>query len=75
MNYPVIGIDLGGPVKGFHVVLMHEGVFADKTSNYNPRMITDWCRSRGAMVVAVVNGVYMRWGSKCHIAGQNFLIF
>jgi predicted nuclease with RNAse H fold len=49
----VVGIDVGGKVKGFHAVALRDNAFVDKTSNINPAIIVDWCLAQGSAIVAV----------------------
>jgi predicted nuclease with RNAse H fold len=53
MNPVVVGIDVGGEQKGFHAVVLHNGMFIDKTTNRNPTAIVAWCLDHNARVVAV----------------------
>lgn len=48
----VVGIDVGGPRKGFHAVALHDGVFREATSA-DPASIVDWCLEQSARIVAV----------------------
>jgi predicted nuclease with RNAse H fold len=48
----VVGIDVGGKRKGFHAVVLRDGVFAKMTST-DPAAIVNWCGERGAKIVAV----------------------
>ena len=48
----VAGIDVGGERKGFHAVALRDGVF-ETTASTNAGEIVDWCRARGATIVAV----------------------
>src|SRR5687767_6420581 len=49
----VAGVDVGGPRKGFHAVILHEGKFVAKMSSREAHHIAAWCRAQGATVVAV----------------------
>ena len=51
-NQTVVGIDVGGPRKGFHSVALRDGVFAKATS-ISPAEILEWCLAQKAQVVAV----------------------
>ena len=51
-NRTVVGIDVGGPRKGFHAVALRDGVFGKATST-NPAEIVDWCLEQRARIVAV----------------------
>lgn len=48
----VIGIDVGGPAKGFHAVAMN-GRQLTKFEHTDPAKIAAWCQEQGARVVAV----------------------
>lgn len=48
----VVGIDVGGPVKGFHAVALRKGTF-EKTTSAEPAEIVAWCRERKASIIAV----------------------
>ena len=49
----VIGIDVGGPRKGFHAVVMREGKIYGKKEAFDPIVIAKWCRDQEACVVGV----------------------
>lgn len=56
MNQPiqtVVGIDIGGALKGFHAVALRGGIFVDKTTATDPAVIVAWCLEQKATVVAV----------------------
>jgi predicted nuclease with RNAse H fold len=53
MNACVIGIDVGGGKKGFHVVAMTDSKFFDKEKCANPEHIVEWCKDHNAVVVAM----------------------
>ena len=42
-NNTVIGIDVGGARKGFHAVVMREGVICGKKEDCDPKAIVAWC--------------------------------
>lgn len=48
----VVGIDVGGPAKGFHAVAMNSRQLT-KIDCTNPAKIAAWCHEQGATVVAV----------------------
>jgi predicted nuclease with RNAse H fold len=48
----VVGIDVGGPKKGFHAVALR-GKFFEKLASTDPAVIAQWCLERNAGVVAV----------------------
>jgi len=49
----VVGIDVGGERKGFHIVALFDGHFVDIKADTNPSVIVDWCSHHKARVVAV----------------------
>jgi hypothetical protein len=49
----VVGIDVGGPKKGFHAVALRTGRYHDQMSTLEPQRLADWCRALGARAVAV----------------------
>lgn len=49
----VVGIDVGGKVKGFHAVALRGETFVDNKTATNPAMIVDWCLAHRATVVSV----------------------
>jgi len=48
----VVGIDVGGEMKGFHAVALRNRVF-EKTTSTDPVEIVAWCLERKAHIVAV----------------------
>lgn len=48
----VVGIDVGGPKKGFHAVLLRDGRFDPKHFTEAGELAL-WCQARGAQVIAV----------------------
>jgi predicted nuclease with RNAse H fold len=48
-----IGIDVGGPKKGFHAVALKEGRYFDKLRSPDWRELASWCKDLGARVVGV----------------------
>jgi predicted nuclease with RNAse H fold len=52
-NNTVIGIDVGGPRKGFHAVVMRDGNICGRKSGRKPKAIVDWCLEQDASVVGV----------------------
>ncbi|MDI6789494.1 MAG: DUF429 domain-containing protein [Thermodesulfobacteriota bacterium] len=52
-NKTVVGIDVGGKVKGFHAVALRGETFVDKATAANPALIVDWCLDHRAAVVSV----------------------
>ncbi len=49
----VIGIDVGGPEKGFHAVALKDSRLLAKTKSRDPAGLAAWCKAQGAGVVAV----------------------
>jgi len=49
----VVGIDVGGAVKGFHAVALQGDTFIDKTAATDRALVVDWCLEHKAIVVAV----------------------
>ena len=49
----VVGIDVGGPKKGFHAVALHAGQFVDKRAFSDAASAAAWCRQIGAQAVGV----------------------
>jgi predicted RNase H-like nuclease len=48
-----IGIDVGGPNRGFHAVALHNGLYLDRHATTSPIELVDWCRSLNATIIAV----------------------
>ncbi len=48
-----VGIDVGGPSKGFHAVALREGRFVAKYAASDPASIGAWCRATGALVIGI----------------------
>lgn len=49
----VVGIDVGGPAKGFHAVALTKGLSAERFHSRAAAEIREWCRDKNAHVVAV----------------------
>jgi len=50
----VVGIDVGGPRKGFHAVALRDGVYAGQLRSRDVEELSHWCRSViGASVIAI----------------------
>lgn len=49
----VVGIDVGGPKKGFHAVALRDGEFLQKFSTLNSLEAADWCRKLDASTVGI----------------------
>lgn len=52
-NSIVIGIDVGGPKKGFHAVALNEGRYWEKFATPDAASMAEWCRRIGARAVGV----------------------
>lgn len=68
MNQPVcsktgivIGIDVGGPRKGFHAVALSNGIFLAKHTDLDASAMAAWCRKMGAQAVGI--DAPCRWSS------------
>lgn len=49
----VIGIDVGGPKKGFHGVAFREGSYWEKFSTLNAMLMAKWCLENDARAVGI----------------------
>ena len=49
----VVGIDVGGPRKGFHAVALHDGVYLDHFVSIEAAKTASWCRQIGASYIGV----------------------
>jgi predicted nuclease with RNAse H fold len=49
----VVGIDVGGPRKGFHAVALREGSYLDTFASPDARDLAAWCVQAGARAVAI----------------------
>jgi predicted nuclease with RNAse H fold len=49
----VVGVDVGGPKKGFHAVALRDGEFSEKFSTLNSLEVADWCRKLDASAVGI----------------------
>ena len=49
----VVGIDVGGPRKGFHAVALREGAYLDTFASPDARDLAAWCIQGGARAVAI----------------------
>jgi predicted nuclease with RNAse H fold len=49
----VIGIDVGGPRKGFHAVALKDGRYLAKHAHADASTIASWCKRMGAQVVGI----------------------
>lgn len=52
-NNTVIGIDVGGPRKGFHAVVLREGKICGAKTDCDPQAMAAWCLEQKASVVGV----------------------
>jgi predicted nuclease with RNAse H fold len=52
-GYCVVGIDVGGPKKGFHAVALRDGRVLDKLASPSPGHIVDWCLVHKAEAVGI----------------------
>lgn len=52
-SHNVVGIDVGGPKKGFHAVALHAGQYLDKRTFSDAATAAAWCRKIGAQAVGV----------------------
>ncbi len=49
----VVGVDVGGPSKGFHAVALRDGAYLDQIASRRAVEIAEWCRGVGASCVGV----------------------
>lgn len=49
----VVGIDVGGPKKGFHAVALNEGRYWEEFATPDAASMVEWCRQIGARAVGV----------------------
>ena len=49
----MVGIDVGGPRKGFHAVALRDGVYLNKFASPDPLALDAWCIQIGARAVAI----------------------
>jgi predicted nuclease with RNAse H fold len=49
----VVGIDVGGPRKGFHAVASGDGAYLEKFASRDARALAAWCIQVGARAVAI----------------------
>lgn len=62
MNEIVVGVDVGGPAKGFHAVALRGMTFVAKTHEFEPAELANWCLRLNATAVAV--DAPCRWRAK-----------
>ena len=53
VNQPTAGIDVGGPAKGFHAVVLRGSALVGKFHSRRANEVAAWCVSHGATVIAV----------------------
>ncbi len=63
-NKITIGIDVGGPKKGFHAVALLGGQVFERKASLNASDMTEWCRLLGCTIVAV--DAPCRWSTTGH---------
>lgn len=49
----VVGIDVGGPKKGFHAVALRDGSYWAKHASADAASLVGWCRQIGAQAIGV----------------------
>jgi predicted nuclease with RNAse H fold len=49
----VVGVDVGGPKKGFHAVALQDGQYCDKLATLIAEEVAAWCRRLKASVVGI----------------------
>ncbi len=49
----VVGVDVGGPKKGFHTVALREGQFLEKLATHDAAEVVAWCGDIDASVVGI----------------------
>lgn len=49
----VAGVDVGGPVKGFHAISLSRGRLSGIFQSRNAREVAGWCRDQGAFAIGV----------------------
>ena len=49
----VVGIDVGGPRKGFHAVALRDGSYLSRSASKDAGWIANWCRDIGAQAVGI----------------------
>ncbi len=43
----VVGVDVGGPRKGFHAVALRDGSYLSRSASKDAGWIVNWCRDIG----------------------------
>lgn len=49
----IVGVDVGGPKKGFHAVALCDGQFSEKFATPDSTEVVEWCRKLDASVVGI----------------------
>ena len=49
----VVGVDVGGPRKGFHAVALRDGSYLSRSASKDAGWIVNWCRDIGAQAVGI----------------------
>ena len=49
----VVGIDVGGPSKGFHAVALRDGVYLEKFAALDAQPMARWCHEINAQVIGI----------------------
>ncbi len=52
-NHMVVGVDVGGPRKGYHAVALLGGQFWEKLATPDAAALVEWCRARQAAAVGI----------------------
>jgi predicted nuclease with RNAse H fold len=60
----VVGIDVGGPRKGFHAVALHGGRYLSKFADPDAASVAAWCSQIGALSIGI--DAPCRWSSTGH---------
>ncbi len=71
VNNTVIGIDVGGPRKGFHAVVLREGQICGTKTDCDPKVIVEWCLEQKASVVGV--DAPCNWSQNKHREAERLL--
>ena len=58
----IVGIDVGGPRKGFHAVALRSGAYVGQLASRDELQIADWCRSVVQASVIAIDAP-CRWSS------------
>lgn len=52
-NTVVVGVDVGGPKKGFHAVALREGQFLEKFATLDAGEVLAWCRKLNVSAIGI----------------------